>query len=128
MNAPVFFVAYDDAAVYAVDTSEDGAVAESRLFVGNDDAQFKTARITGELAAWIDTYGWNGTSDTLDVVDGWLIRTNGLHERIETLADEAADAGDLAQVALCERALTGDRRAQLECVWALDNAWAMRDA
>lgn len=36
-------------------------------------------------------------------------------DRIEALRDEAGAAGDSAQVAICDRALEGDREALAEC-------------
>lgn len=36
-------------------------------------------------------------------------------EQIETLRDEASEAGDLAQMAICTRALAGDAAARREC-------------
>lgn len=43
---------------------------------------------------------------------------------IESLRDEAEAAGDAAQVAICERALTGDAAAALECVRVISHAQA----
>ena len=45
---------------------------------------------------------------------------------IATLRQEAAVAGDLAQVAICDRALAGSRRAQAECARAIRDAGGMR--
>jgi hypothetical protein len=50
-----------------------------------------------------------------------------LDERIEALRDEAGQAGDLAQVALCNRALEGDQDARVECARVIDNAGASND-
>jgi len=71
----VFFAAYDDCAVYACDPTEAGALAESRLFIGNDTAPLQVARVTPELAAWIEYNGWDGASETFAVHDGWIVRT-----------------------------------------------------
>lgn len=46
---------------------------------------------------------------------------------IETLRTEAAEAGDLAQVAICERALAGNESARLECERVIRDARAMED-
>lgn len=43
--------------------------------------------------------------------------------QIEALRTEAGQAGDLAQVALCDAALAGDEAALAECERVL-NAWA----
>jgi hypothetical protein len=44
--------------------------------------------------------------------------------RIETLACEAAQAGDLHMVAICRRALDGSQRARRECARILAQAAA----
>ena len=41
---------------------------------------------------------------------------------IKKLRDEAAEAGDIDQVEICDRALGGDRAAQKECERVLENA------
>lgn len=46
---------------------------------------------------------------------------------ITALSVEAAQAGDLAQVALCTKALDGDKAARVECLRVLSAAAAMRD-
>jgi hypothetical protein len=127
MTSTTHYAAHDDTSVYAVGATPEEAIANARREAQEPAAQFASSRITGELAAWIEHYGWDGKNEAFDIVDGWLIRTTGIEDRVETLRDEAAGAGDEARVLLCERALAGDRRAQLECAWALDNAWAMRD-
>ena len=47
--------------------------------------------------------------------------------RVRALASEAAEAGDMDQVELCERALAGDERAQSLCERALADSWAVQD-
>ncbi len=42
--------------------------------------------------------------------------------QIRKLSIEAAEAGDLDQVAVCERALTGDVEAQAECQRVIEYA------
>lgn len=49
-------------------------------------------------------------------------------EKIEALRWEAAAAGDLAQVALCEEALDGDLEARASCLASMQAAGAMREA
>ena len=51
-----------------------------------------------------------------------------LTEYLAALRREAATAGDLAQVALCDRAAQGDRDAEYACVATLRDAHAARDA
>ena len=53
------------------------------------------------------------------------VRTHDLERRIAALGIEAQIAGDGDQVALCERALDGDRRAWAECLRVLEDAEAM---
>jgi hypothetical protein len=76
MTTP-YFAAYDAAAVYACDPTESGALAESRLFLGDDSAPLQVARVTPELAAWIEVNGWDGATETFAVHDGWIVRTTG---------------------------------------------------
>ena len=46
--------------------------------------------------------------------------------QIETLRDEAAAAGDRAQVEICNRALNGSQRARRECARVIREAAAQR--
>ena len=48
------------------------------------------------------------------------------NQEIEKLADEAGQAGDDAQVKLCEAALNGDKAARAECERVLTEARANR--
>lgn len=49
--------------------------------------------------------------------------TNGITDaQIRALSTEAAEHGDLAQVAVCERALDGDGAARAECARVIDLA------
>jgi hypothetical protein len=45
-------------------------------------------------------------------------------EQIEALSTEAGSAGDLDQVAICDRALRGDESAKAECVRVIRDAEA----
>lgn len=47
--------------------------------------------------------------------------------QIEALRNNAAEAGDLDQVAVCDRALAGDDAAIAECVRVITDAEAMAD-
>jgi hypothetical protein len=49
-------------------------------------------------------------------------------ERIEALKNDAAVAGDLAMVAVCERALDGDQDAHDQCERVISEARAQEDA
>lgn len=48
-------------------------------------------------------------------------------EQIEALSTEAASAGDLEQVAICERALAGDDAARAECALVIGDAAAQAE-
>jgi len=44
------------------------------------------------------------------------------NSQIRKLSNEAAEAGDLEQVAICERALSGDAEARTECARVIEYA------
>ena len=44
---------------------------------------------------------------------------------IQQLKNEAAQAGDIEQVAICDRALDGDEAARAECAEVIEDAQAM---
>jgi hypothetical protein len=46
---------------------------------------------------------------------------------IKQLRDAAGQAGDLEQVAICDRALEGDEDARRDCAEVIDAARAMED-
>lgn len=48
--------------------------------------------------------------------------------QIRKLSNEAAEAGDLEQVAICDRALAGDAEAIAECARVIADAAAQADA
>lgn len=48
-------------------------------------------------------------------------------EQIATLRAEAGAAGDMAQVAICDRALRGSAAARAECARVIAEAQAMQD-
>lgn len=50
-----------------------------------------------------------------------------MRDRVAALSDEASSAGDLAMVAICERALAGDSEALAECERVMAAAAAMLD-
>lgn len=49
------------------------------------------------------------------------------NRQISTLRNEAATAGDIDQVRMCDRALSGSQRAIRGCVRAIQSAEAMAD-
>lgn len=58
------------------------------------------------------------------MTDGTMTRVE-MAAAIERLRTEAATAGDLAQVAICDRALDGDETARAECARVIRAAAAM---
>ena len=57
-----------------------------------------------------------------------MSNTNDItNEQIKTLRQEAAQAGDDAQVAICDRALDGDEQALAVCAEVIADARAMAD-
>ena len=61
------FAAYDNYSIYAVANTASDAIAFAIMDSGDKDAQFETAPISDELAAWIDENGWNGNRDTFEI-------------------------------------------------------------
>lgn len=49
------------------------------------------------------------------------------NDQIEALRAEAGEAGDMAQVAICERALAGDMAARVECAHVIADAQAQQE-
>lgn len=82
-------------------------VAEDRITAYQEAA----ARAGMGLREWVET--------TLDKE-----ATMVTDEQIEALRSEAGVAGDLAQVAVCDRALDGDEAARRECQRVIDEARA----
>lgn len=50
-----------------------------------------------------------------------------MNDVIEQLRLEAAEAGDLAQVDICDRALDGDKEARAECARVIQEAYDALD-
>lgn len=69
------FAAHDDFAVYATGNTTEEAIANARRDANEPEAQFDTAEISDELAAWIDENGWDGNVETFEVKRGVLTRT-----------------------------------------------------
>lgn len=74
MPTPIF-AAYDDLSIYALGHSPESAIRRARREARTPTATFQTARVSPELAAQILRDGWNGMSQSFDVVDGWIIDT-----------------------------------------------------
>jgi hypothetical protein len=72
------FAAYDDASIYAVADTSDAAIAKAREDAREPTAQFSTAYISDDLAAWIDENGWHGPSRSFAVRDGEIVDTTAL--------------------------------------------------
>lgn len=65
--------------------------------------------------ASVDDVDWSGFPGTIT------------DEQIHALSTEAAEAGDIAQVAICDRALSGDETARAECSRVIAAAEAQKD-
>lgn len=80
------YAAYDDASIYAVADTPDAAVAKAREDAREPTAQFSTARISDDLASWIDENGWHGATRSFHVRDGVIV---DIDRRVIGLAGEA---------------------------------------
>lgn len=79
-------------------------------------------RSTVEAALGTTRLPWD---EAVDVIrERWAAATD---ERIAALRAEAESAGDMVQVAICDRALDGDDAAIVECVRAIAEAAARVD-
>ena len=67
------FAAYDGLSIYAVADTAEAAIAKARRDTMEPDAEFDTAPITDEFAAWIEDNGWDGIHRSFEVgEDGYL--------------------------------------------------------
>lgn len=75
---------------------------------------------TDGVWSWDETHLLVGEcASELRIIPRWY----GLRDRdITALRDEAAEAGDRGQVAVCDRALDGDADARRECARVIDEA------
>jgi len=67
------YAAYDSRAIYAIGETPDSAIARARADCRDPDAGFLTAKISDELAAEIQVDGWDGFSQSFDVIDGHIV-------------------------------------------------------
>lgn len=88
-----FFAAYDAAAIYAIGTTADEAIANARRETQNPDAEFATARISETLAGYIEHAGWDGGCRSFGFIDGYLVDTTHVTEDAEFVPCYS-DAGD----------------------------------
>ena len=100
--------------------------AETTLYDSRDDRDIHTLR-----RALIDRFGGVDGAGLVEVYhpDGFVVdRYEGVTDaQIADLRAEAAAAGDDAQVALCDDATAGDRKARLACLRVRLDALAMQD-
>ena len=83
---------------------------------------------TSEIWSWDETRLLVGTCCAdLEIVNR-PFRSYIVAGDVRSLRSEAAQAGDSGMVALCDRALTGDGLAWLQCCDAIADARAQRDA
>lgn len=69
------FAAYDANSIYAMPDTAEAAIDKARDDARDDTAKFDTARISDELAAWIDENGWNAMRRSFDIIDGYIVDT-----------------------------------------------------
>lgn len=69
------FAAYDSVTIYATGDTAEAAVAAAREETREPEAEFDTAPIGDDLAAWIDENGWNGSHRSFAVRDGMIVDT-----------------------------------------------------
>jgi len=74
------YAAYDDFSIYAIANSRIDAVTKARINTRQLDAEFETAQISAELAAQIETDGWNGNHRSFIVRNGYIIDTTRCRE------------------------------------------------
>lgn len=69
------FAAYDDLAIYALGDSPEEAIQNARDDAREPEAEFSTALISDELAAWIEENGWDGKSRSFEIENGFIVDT-----------------------------------------------------
>jgi len=67
------YAAYDSRSIYAIGETPDLAIVRARIETRDPDAGFLTAKINEDLAAEIEANGWNGFSQSFDVIDGHIV-------------------------------------------------------
>jgi hypothetical protein len=100
------FAAYDSASIYAISDTPESAIAKAREDAGDSTAEFETAPIGAELAAWIDENGWNGAHRSFRLAYGRIVDTTDLSfdigERVISVATPGLvaeeDAGETGAV------------------------------
>lgn len=101
-----------------------GTLAQAARLVG-----FATAKLDSRAYA-ADHNGDTVRTDQAAVAAGglpWSVATPEDRAAIRALRGEAGVAGDLEQVAVCDRALAGDEAALRECKRVVDDAHAQQD-
>ena len=68
------FAAYD-LSIYAIGGTADEAIETARRDAREPEANFSTAEISAELAAWIDENGWDGMNRSFEVRRGVIVDT-----------------------------------------------------
>jgi hypothetical protein len=71
------YAAYDDCSIYALGHTEKAAIKNARNDTKEPEAEFLTAPVSDELAAYIETNGWNGSlrSFEIDQKTGFIVDT-----------------------------------------------------
>lgn len=71
----MLYAAYDDLSIYAIGKTPEEAIHKARNDAGDPDAEFDTAYIGDDLAAWIERNGWNGNHRSFAIRNGRIIDT-----------------------------------------------------
>lgn len=69
------YAAYDEVSIYALGHTPKAAIQNARNEAREPDAEFQTAEIDEDLAAWIDENGWNGKNRSFELRDGIVVDT-----------------------------------------------------
>jgi hypothetical protein len=75
MMTTTYYAAHDSVSVYAIGLTPEDAINTAREDAQAPEAQFQTARVSTELARWIEAHGWDAMRESFTVCDGVLTRT-----------------------------------------------------
>lgn len=67
------YAAYDEYSIYAIGDTAEAAIAKARDDAREPEAEFETAKITDEFAAWIEENGWDPHRCGFDLQDGFVV-------------------------------------------------------
>jgi hypothetical protein len=85
-GAKQMFAAYDTLSIYAVADTRAEAINKARADARDEEAQFETAVISTPLAYYIEANGWDGNSDSFEVVNGEIVNPEHRGQPIDPLS------------------------------------------